>query len=312
MVDGLSVRSTTDWKSPKISILAPMFNEASYVREMLSSLQSQSFENWELLVVDDGSSDQTAAIIQDASMKDPRVRLVSSGLKLGKVKAFNLAFRACTGSIIMILGGDDVLPPNGLGYRVLPFLDLQPGTPSAAFFKLSMFSSDPRFDGIVLPRGSKGSRSGPCLTLNRALAEMLFPIPCHLPSEDIWLGDGAEGLAEVLLDRQEIVVYYRVHGGNSNPRHKSFAEMSDSIHARMSAWNALLSCERFELSAKKRRQLGELITAENLRFERRTMRLLLRRKVPIVDRLAMASMSQPLLFGVRTRFYKTFSGRRGR
>lgn len=296
---------------PKISLLSPVYNEEAHLAEMLESLRIQSFECWELLIVDDGSTDGTLGIATEAARRDPRIKIVSTGVKLGKVKAFNTAFAASTGDVVAIMGGDDVMPPGSLATRVEPFVN-RTHELLAAFYKIRMFSLDSKFDGVVLPRGPRGSRSGPSITFSRPLAEKVFPIPAALPSEDIWLGEALDILARAVVESPDVVVNYRVHAGNSNPRNKSFEQMTESIHVRMAAWNELLMTDRFEIGPEHRKRLDDLVHAEELRYQGRTLRLLGQPGVRPIDRLAMASMSRASLWKVRTRFYKFLSGRRGR
>jgi glycosyltransferase involved in cell wall biosynthesis len=296
---------------PKVSFLSPVLNEEAHLEEMLRSLQAQSDDAWEVLLVDDGSTDGTAEIIERFAAEDPRFVAVSTGRRLGKVRAFNAAFAASRGEVVAIAGGDDVLTPNAVSARANALAGLPAGTRAAAFFRLRMFSEDPRFDGLVLPRGDRGSRSGPCLTITRALAQQLFPVPDDLPSEDIWLGEAAEDLATTVVESGEVVVGYRVHSGNSNPRHKGFAQMSESMGVRHEAWQRLLESE-LALSPGKRSRLEALWAAEVDRRAGRTIKVLRTPGLSFADRAAMAAMSHPALYAIRSRFYKAFSGRRGR
>ena len=103
-----------DHRAPLVSILCPVWNEETHFAQMVSSLQSQGYEAWELVVVDDGSSDNTLSIIRDIAAREPRVRLVGHGERLGKVKAFNLAAARADGALICHLGGDDLATEDAL------------------------------------------------------------------------------------------------------------------------------------------------------------------------------------------------------
>ena len=59
----------------KVSIITPSYNRESFVAETLDSLLNQTFENWENIVVDDGSSDKTKEIIQEYVNRDSRIKL---------------------------------------------------------------------------------------------------------------------------------------------------------------------------------------------------------------------------------------------
>lgn len=77
--------------TPDISILLPVRNGASTLPAALESLQTQTFKNWEALVVDDGSTDNTPALIREAVRADPRFRPLHQP-PLGIVAALNHAF----------------------------------------------------------------------------------------------------------------------------------------------------------------------------------------------------------------------------
>jgi glycosyltransferase involved in cell wall biosynthesis len=296
----------------KISLLSPVFNEALYLREAIESVQRQQHRDWELLLVDDGSTDGTVDVIREMSAADPRVRLVSSGVKVGKVTAFNMAFAASSGEVIALFAGDDTLPDDSLKHRSAALADCAAEDLTVAFFKLRTFSTDPRFDGMTMPRGAGGSRSGGSITMMRGLAARIFPIDETLVAEDIYLGYAAEGLATRIIDDGHVVLNYRIHNANSNPRQQPFREMTKAVNARNRAFSCLLNNKDLAIKPDVQRKLRMLDEAERYRFQGRTAALLLNSRLPIADRMAFASMSNPALFRIRTRFYALFSGRRGR
>lgn len=297
----------------KISILSAVHNEQLYIEEMVRSVQAQSHSDWELLFASDGSTDRTDEIIKGFVEEDSRIALVSSGQKIGKVEAFNRAFDASQGSLIVLLAGDDTLPPDSLRVRLRAVGDVDPRVSSVVgFFKLRTMSENPKQDAMVLPRGEAGSHSGGTITLTRHLALRVFPIDASLVSEDLWLSRAAEGLADEVRDVPEIVLNYRIHEANSNPRNKTFAEMSASMAARHRAWRLLLESPRFELSSSTRSELQRLAALEELRAEQRTLAILRSSNSSLGDRAAYAAMSNPSLFWLRKRFFRLLSGRRSR
>lgn len=299
-------------KQPRVSILSPVWNEAEYIAEMITSVQSQDLGDWELLFVDDGSTDNTVGIIEEYASQDPRIRLVSHGLKIGKVKAFNLGFYASQGDIIVLLAGDDRIPRGSLGVRHQALASLPKDEPAVAYFKIRLFSEDAKFDEIVLPKGAAGSRSGGSLTMNRVLAEKLFPIEETLVAEDIWLGYGSERLASVVIDRPEVVIEGRIHAGNSLRRNESFRDMTESIHQRSRALLKLAESEQLPLDLETRQELANMWAAEQLRHDGRLVALATFGVLPLMERAALLSRAHPALFALRMRFYKFFTGRRGR
>lgn len=294
---------------PKVSILSAVYNEERYIDEMIASVQAQDLREWEILFADDGSTDNTVEVIRLCSRVDPRIKLISYGEKLGKVRAFNRAYAASMGQIIVLLAGDDRLPCNSLKVRYESVSALPSIAPGVGFFKIRMFSDQQRFNGMVLPRGKNSSRTGGSITMNRALAGILFPIDESLVSEDIWLAYGSVDIACSKVEHHDVVLDYRIHDGNSNPRHKPFAAMTESLHRRHRAWQALLECPRFTLSPATVTRLTRLWAAEQHRYRGDTLALL-RAPLPPIERVAMASSSSRILFVARTRGYKFFSGRR--
>lgn len=302
--------SSDDLARPRISILSAVHNEAHHVTEMIKSVQAQDLPEWEILFVDDGSTDDTAKLIQEHASADPRVRLISHGLKLGKVKAFNTAKEASRGDVIVLLAGDDRLPQGSLRTRWREVSALPTSEPCVGFFKIRTFSTKKKYDGMVLPRGDGASRSGGSIAMNRAMADVLFPIDESLVAEDIWLAYGSADIAVHMVEMPDLVLDYRIHDGNSNPRDRPFAEMTESMHKRHRAWKALLDCERIPLSPDARRELDALWSAEELRYRGKLPALIARPTLPLVERAALASMASPALYWVRKRFYRFFSGRR--
>ncbi len=99
-------------KRPKLSVITPVYNGADFVERCYNNLLKQSFENWEWVIVDDGSTDGTAAIVQKIS--DTRVRLFSYKQNKGRGYARNLAIRESMGDWIVIWDVDDLNFPERL------------------------------------------------------------------------------------------------------------------------------------------------------------------------------------------------------
>ena len=293
----------------KLSLLAAVRDEGLYIRQMIESVLSQSHEEWELLFVDDGSSDETVAIIEEFAERDARVRLVEAQDAKGKVSAFNKAFAASSGEVICIHGGDDISREGAFRARLKPFETDPHGT--FAMFKLRSFSDDSRFDGMVLPKGEKSSTSGPSLTMSRDLAERVFPIPVTLVAEDIYLSSALDAVATKIVHSPEIVVDYRIHDGNSNPRNKPFHVMTEASHLRHMAYEELLSADHLPLRSDQERLFRARLRVEHFRYEGPTWRILTVGEASWPDRLASLSRAHPALFALRKRFYRALSGLRG-
>lgn len=95
---------------PLISIITPTYNHERFIKHCIESVLSQTYKNWEMIIVDDGSTDNTVSIIEE--YRDERIHLIKQkhrGIwKLGKT--YNRALRFSDGELIAILEGDDFWP----------------------------------------------------------------------------------------------------------------------------------------------------------------------------------------------------------
>jgi glycosyltransferase involved in cell wall biosynthesis len=105
-------------KTPSVSVVIPAYNVARYIGETLASVVAQSLTDWECIVVDDGSTDQTAEVVGQAV--DPRIRLIQQK-NAGVSAARNLGFQSAFGDTVLFLDGDDTLHPTALE-RLYSFL----------------------------------------------------------------------------------------------------------------------------------------------------------------------------------------------
>ena len=96
--------------SPIVSVIMPVYNAEKYVGEALASLVRQTFDNFEILVVDDGSTDSSIKVVEGSD--DPRVRIVRHSRNCGLAAARNTGLVAARGAYIAWLDADDVCHPS--------------------------------------------------------------------------------------------------------------------------------------------------------------------------------------------------------
>jgi len=101
------------------------YNAAPYIHEAAASVLTQTYRDFELIVVDDSSTDDTPAILQ--SMSDPRLRVIRHETNVGAALSRNDALLAARGELIAIMDADDVCAPTRLE-RQVAFLDAHPDT----------------------------------------------------------------------------------------------------------------------------------------------------------------------------------------
>lgn len=106
----------------KVSILIPCYNSESFIRETLESCLSQSYRNIEIIIVDDGSTDDSLKIAKEYESKFDNIFVFSQNNK-GACSARNLAFEKSSGDYIIYLDADDVLSLNKIEYQVKALLN---------------------------------------------------------------------------------------------------------------------------------------------------------------------------------------------
>lgn len=109
--------------NPTVTVLMPAYNRATLIRHAIESVLSQTFRDFELLVIDDHSTDETAAVV--AGYRDARIRLVRQDENLGPARTRNHGFELARGAYIAILDSDDMAVPSRLA-RQVRFLEANP------------------------------------------------------------------------------------------------------------------------------------------------------------------------------------------
>jgi glycosyltransferase involved in cell wall biosynthesis len=109
-------------RAPRVSIGMPVFNSERYIEQALDSILAQSCEDFELLIVDNRSTDRTFEICQVYAARDPRIRCIRHRQNYGVVHNFNTTFRLSSGRYFKWAGSDDVLSSDFLA-RTVEILD---------------------------------------------------------------------------------------------------------------------------------------------------------------------------------------------
>ncbi|MCZ6782767.1 MAG: glycosyltransferase family A protein [Proteobacteria bacterium] len=110
---------------PRVTVLMPAHDREAYVGQAVESVLAQTFQNFELLVVDDASSDRTAEVVAAYARSDPRLRLVRNEANLGIPETRSRGVKLARGELIAFLDDDDRARPRRLA-RQLAHLDRNP------------------------------------------------------------------------------------------------------------------------------------------------------------------------------------------
>jgi glycosyltransferase involved in cell wall biosynthesis len=106
-------------QEPLVSVVVPAYNRGGTIARSLESISAQTYQNWQAIVVDDGSADATAEIVGTLAREDARFRLIRHAHNRGAQAARNTGIRAARGSWIAFLDADDQFLPDSLRVRLL-------------------------------------------------------------------------------------------------------------------------------------------------------------------------------------------------
>lgn len=120
-----------------ISIISPLYNSGSFIGETIESVLSQSFSDWELIVVDDCSTDHGPAIVKSYQRSDSRIKLITNTVNMGPAISRNRGIEYASGRFIAFLDTDDLWYPNKLEMQVRFMLDNKCAFSFTAYDKIS-------------------------------------------------------------------------------------------------------------------------------------------------------------------------------
>ena len=162
--------------APRFSIIVPYFNAAMFLSGAIESVRAQTSDDWELLLIDDGSTDAGPTIARRFASEDRRIRCFGHASKKGAAAARNLGLREARGAYALFLDADDFYLPGKLARETF-IIDREPRLP--ALFSLTEWRSA---DDRLVKRERLGVAPGrlipPPLALSRLLLEHRGDIPC--------------------------------------------------------------------------------------------------------------------------------------
>jgi glycosyltransferase involved in cell wall biosynthesis len=201
---------------PIVSVLMTAYNREQYIAEAIESVLHSGYENFELIIVDDCSVDNTLSIIQGYERQDSRVKVYRNEKNLGDYPNRNKAATYARGKYLKYVDSDDKLLPGGLRYCV----ELMEDHPDADWGIL--FPGELSHEHVLSPRGAiefhffrdPFLKVGPGGTiLNRHYFNKIGTFPVlYGPANDMYFNLLAASKGNVLL-LKDIFLYYRIHEG---------------------------------------------------------------------------------------------------
>lgn len=198
----------------KISIITPAYNAGKYIEETIKSVQTQTFTDWEMVIVNDCSKDNTYEIAKAYADADKRIKLINHEKNAGVAAARNTALDASTGDYIAFLDSDDLWLPDKLEKQLM-FMDT--GQYALTYTNYQKFNSDTGEKGKVIcapavmtAKRIYGDTSIGCLTVmvNRSMVGTFhMPKLNHTEDNITWQGILSRGYTAYRLD--ETLSLYR-------------------------------------------------------------------------------------------------------
>uniref|UniRef100_UPI001918BCDA glycosyltransferase family 2 protein n=1 Tax=Exiguobacterium chiriqhucha TaxID=1385984 RepID=UPI001918BCDA len=106
-----------------VSIIMPAYNCVEHIDETIKSVKNQTYKNWELIVVDDCSTDNTVELLEDLAKNDSRITLTKSSENSGAAAARNKGIEIAQGEFIAFLDSDDIWFANKLDLQITAMVD---------------------------------------------------------------------------------------------------------------------------------------------------------------------------------------------
>ncbi|PCE63841.1 glycosyltransferase [Sediminicola luteus] len=111
---------------PKVSILIPFKNTEAYLPQCLDSIIGQTYQNWEVLAVNDHSTDQSRALVQGYAQKDDRIKIFDNN-GTGIIEGLRTAYSQAQGNMVSRMDSDDIMKPEKLAYMTQALVQSGPG-----------------------------------------------------------------------------------------------------------------------------------------------------------------------------------------
>ncbi|HQD08740.1 MAG TPA: glycosyltransferase [Flavihumibacter sp.] len=210
---------TVNNPEPLISVVMPAYNAAQYILESIESVLSQSYRHFELLVIDDGSTDNTADIIR--SVNDDRIKLVANDQNHGIIFTLNRGIALANGKYIARLDSDDLAMPTRFEKQVR-FMEENPKAGACGTYFKVIDKEGKTLQQVKFPSAPRDAKTYLLLhncfchssvMMRTDLAKALKYADEYLVCEDHELWHRISQVTEI-ANVPEYLTAYRIHGNN--------------------------------------------------------------------------------------------------
>lgn len=186
-----------------VSVIIPCFNSSVYIEQTLKSVLSQTYNNIELILVDDHSTDNTIDILKQALLRDKRVRVLTQLNRKGVSAARNAGIKESRGDYLAFIDHDDLWLPEKLSKQMALFRADK--SVSLVFARASIFSDSHKYEGMAGGFG-KPSRG---YVFKQLLAGHFIPLPTVVIRREVFDGID-EWFVESMEMAEEIELFLRI------------------------------------------------------------------------------------------------------
>jgi teichuronic acid biosynthesis glycosyltransferase TuaG len=227
-----------------VSIITPAYNASRFIQESVKSVQAQTYSYWELIIVDDCSTDDTIKKIRQEMKLDSRIRLIELEKNSGPAHARNIAINAAKGTYLAFLDCDDLWLPNKLE-RQLQFMKTNNAAFTYSDYRIMNENGDKSEVVIRVPQKMeykdllKNTIIGTLTVMldKKALGKVQMPLfrDC---SEDygLWLSILSKGICAYGIN-EELAVYRKCENSLS----------SNKLKSALKTWNTYRKAEKINV-----------------------------------------------------------------
>lgn len=220
--------------NPNVSIIMCAYNRAAFIGEAIQSVLAQAYQNWELLVLDDASTDSTREVVAEYSKQDSRIVYIHQPRNLGIARNRNYGLRLARGRYIAVLDSDDRWSSKDKLLMQIQALEEDPSCMAVGSFvkhidtagntikEIQYETQSSQIHQAMLWRNQL-AHSAALFKKDKALAAGGYDTGLFIWEDyDLWLKLGKSGS---LKNLPLFLVDYRIHGSQSDRRHKARAAL---------------------------------------------------------------------------------------
>lgn len=232
-------------KEPLVSIAMCSYNGERFIKEQLDSILNQTYNNIELIIVDDCSKDNTIEIIEEYLNKDNRIKFYKNVKNLGFVKNFEKSISLCTGKYIALADQDDIWKKNKLEVFVAEIKDN-----TLIYSDAILIDKDSKILNKELIRPNANLAKGRCnkafiftncvsgntLMFKKELIPHILPIPEQISFHDIWIAFVASSIGTITPTEESFTYYRRYSEQVTHHKEKNYSSILDKLKKKEGFW----------------------------------------------------------------------------